>query len=98
MLAGIISRDNGCPWGTSGQTSASWLLVPVRVVSIKNLIATQPGLLFEALITPTLPIGGDPLPHVIEFEGKQYLEDGHHRVIRAAMRGRTHVVVRYLQK
>lgn len=96
MLAGVISRDEGCPWGTSGQTSATWLTVPVKVVQIRNLIATQPGLLWSALIAETTPVGADRYPHVIEYEGKQYLEDGHHRVARAALRGKNLIAVRYL--
>lgn len=97
MLAGVISRDEGCPWGTSGQTSATWKKIPTRPVAIKDLWATQPGLLFAALIAPAEEsVSGDPFPHVIEFDGTLYLEDGHHRVARAALQGRTTIEVRYL--
>lgn len=64
---------------------------------IKNLWATQPGILFDAIIRPEREaVGGDYFPHVIEFEGKLYLEDGHHRVVRAALAGRTTIEARYL--
>lgn len=97
MLAGVISRDEGCPWGTSGQTSATWKKIPTRTVVIKHLWATQPGILFDAIIRPEAEaVGGDSFPHVIEWDGKMYLEDGHHRVVRAALAGRTTIEVRYL--
>ena len=75
MFAGVISRDHGCPWGTSGQTT---------------------GVLFHALIDDCEPVGGDPVPHVIDFDGRLYLEDGHHRVVRAALAGRSTIEARVL--
>ena len=97
MFADIISRDNGCPWGDTGMTTAKWLHIPTRTVTIAHLIATQPGVLLHALRddAPT-PVGGDPIPHVIAWDGHLYLEDGHHRVLRAALQGNTHIEARVL--
>lgn len=99
MFKAVISRDNGTPWGETGMTTARWKaeVVP-ELVRIADLTATQPGVLFHALATDWSepPVGGDPLPHVIAHRGALYLEDGHHRVTRAALRGRTHVPARVL--
>lgn len=98
MFKNIISRDNGCPWGTSGQTSATWLNVPVVKVPISELVATQPGVLLHALSeTPPTPVGGDKYPHVILWEGTYYLEDGHHRIVRRLLKGKKKVKVRLLE-
>lgn len=75
--------------------------VPVRSVRIRDLVATQPGVLLGAL-AENYQRGDrgyeiDPHPHVIEWEGRLYLEDGHHRAIRALLRGHTHLEARVLQ-
>jgi hypothetical protein len=97
MFKAIISRDNGCPWGETGMTSGKWLDIPTTLVPIRELIATQPGVLLHALSdeAPT-PVGGDRFPHVIRWQGSLYLEDGHHRVVRARLNGRRAVRARVL--
>ena len=97
MFKAIISRDNGCPWGETGMSTAKWLRIPVRELPIADLIATQPGVLLHALHddAPT-PVGGDPMPHVIAWQGQHYLEDGHHRVVKRRLDGHTTVVARVL--
>jgi hypothetical protein len=98
LLAGVISRDQGEPWGPTGMTTAKWRDVPVVDVVIAELIATQPGVLFSSLSDAAPgPVGGDPFPHVIAWRGGLYLEDGHHRVVRAALRGETTVRARMLE-
>lgn len=103
MFKAIISRAGGCPWGSTGMTSAKWLDVPVETVAIADLIATQDGVYFHALVEATdSPDGGiasfcgDPLPHVIDWRGGLYLEDGHHRVVRARLAGQSTVQARRL--
>jgi len=97
VFADIISRDNGCPWGTTGLTSKTWHDVQIRTLPISSLIATQPGVLLHALSdNAPEPVGGDPLPHVILYQGKYYLEDGHHRVVRARLAGNQTIQARLL--
>jgi hypothetical protein len=94
----IISRDNGTPWPATGMTSLKWLAVHTRDVYIADLVATQPGVLFHALVEdPRVPVGADPYPHVVEWRGVMYLEDGHHRAMRALLRGERAIRVRYLK-
>lgn len=96
MFKAIISRASGEPWGTTGMTSALWLAVPVETFTIADLTATQDGVYFHALTETPDPVGGDPFPHVIDWDGGLYLEDGHHRVIRALLAGRTTIEARRL--
>lgn len=97
MFAGVVSRDGGEPWPDQGMTSELWWRQPVGEFMIDELVATQPGILFAALNEGTVPYGGDPLPHVVRWQGVSYLEDGHHRVVRAALAGQRTVVARYLE-
>ncbi|MGN6589493.1 MAG: hypothetical protein ACTHKE_04300 [Sphingomicrobium sp.] len=55
-------------------TSAKWLDIPTAILPIRELIATQPGVLLHA----------------------HYLEDGHHRVVRARLNGRRAIRARVL--
>lgn len=97
MFRGIISRDQGEPWGPTGMTSTKWLDVPTEVVCIADLVATQPGVLLHALVDDTEPVGGDAHPHVIEWDGTLYLEDGHHRAMRARLDGYRTLTARVLR-
>ncbi len=87
MFADVISRDHGCPWGTTNQTSTTWRDIPAQPVTLNTLIATQPGILISPLLTAPTPYAGDPLPHVISWRNRFYLEDGHHRAMRAMLNG-----------
>lgn len=97
MFKAAVSRANGTPWPAPGMTSEKWLDVPIRELLIAELIATQDGVYFEPLINDLIPIGGDPYPHVVEWCGDLYLEDGHHRVVKAILRHEPTVLARVLE-
>lgn len=96
LFKDIVSRDAGTPWGETGMTPRKWYEVPTEIVVIRELIATQPGLYLRALMDPSLPVGGDPLPHVIAWRGEMYLEDGHHRAMQAHLSGAKTMLARVL--
>lgn len=96
MFAGIVSREKGTPWPDTGMTSQKWLSIPVRAVQARTLIATQDGVYLKPLLEPETPVGGDEYPHVIVYKQKYYLEDGHHRVIKAMIEGRPLIFARVL--
>jgi hypothetical protein len=85
------------PYPPSGLTSATWHDVKTKYVPISELVATQ-GHLHIAALHPEhrTSHSGDRLAHVVKFGGVFYLEDGHHRVVREALAGSTHVNVRLL--
>jgi Arc/MetJ family transcription regulator len=95
MFAGVISRDLGEPWPATGMSSARWLTVPAQWVEIDRLVATQPGIYFDGL-DASEHVGGDEFPHVIEWRGTLYLEDGHHRAVKAALTGERLLLARVL--
>jgi hypothetical protein len=79
------------PWPTTGLTTQRWIdEVGIELVRISDLIATQNGVYLHALMADFAdPYSHDPYPHVISWGGELWLEDGHHRVIRDIMQGRT---------
>jgi hypothetical protein len=97
MFKAVISRDDGEPWGDTGMTTATWATIQPHVVRIADLIATQPGILFAPLTDDNEPVGGDPIPHVIHWQGDYYLEDGHHRAMRALINGADTITARILE-
>jgi hypothetical protein len=93
MFRGVAATRD---WPATGMSSQRWLTLPATTVAIAELVATQPGVLFQALLEPGEPVGGDPLPHVIHWQGRMYLEDGHHRVTRALIDGHHTIEARVL--
>lgn len=83
-------------WPTLGMTTRRWLSVPTTTVALDDLIATQDGVYLAPLIDQATPLGRDPIPHVIAWRGRLHLEDGHHRAVRAALRGQRAMTVRVL--
>jgi hypothetical protein len=80
-------------------TTDKWKQVPPFWVPLGEIIATQDGVKLEPLIhgdrgRPSF--SGDNTPHIVSWRGNLYLEDGHHRVVRAAIAGQTQVFARVL--
>jgi len=74
------------PYPTTGLSTKLWMeTVPVRGVPLGNLYLTQNGILIEALFRTSGSYSGDEYPHVVLWAGSYYLEDGHHRVVAAAL-------------
>jgi hypothetical protein len=74
------------PWGTTGLTTARWEAeVPVEWVEFRKLILTQDGVYFAKLFSE--PPSVLRHPHVVVYQNVWYLEDGHHRCCRVALRG-----------
>lgn len=81
---------------TAGMTSKLWLQVPTSSVKINELIATQPGVFDDESISTETPFGGDPYPHVVACGQNLFLEDGHHRCVRAHLVGQEWITTRVL--
>jgi hypothetical protein len=93
MFKGI---DPSRPFPRTGLSSETWRDVPVRFVDIRDLVLTQDGVKFESVLNPGEPVGGDRYAHVIFWNRTYYLEDGHHRVMRAALEGIWRIQARVL--
>ncbi len=84
------------PYPTTGMTTARWATEVDPVwIPFSTIILTQDGV-------NVLPLFGitdrqsDLYPHVVRYRQHHFLEDGHHRVIRAAITGETGMLMRVL--
>lgn len=88
IFAGYVTPR---PYPVTGLTTKLWIdAVPTRRVRFSDLWLTQDGIKIEVLFTTddlNHSWSGDKYPHVVLWHGKHYLEDGNHRVVRAALRG-----------
>jgi hypothetical protein len=88
---------NGRPYPATGLSPAKWREVSTKYVPIGELHATRAALSIAALAPDYRePHTADRLVHVVVWEGKLYIEEGHHRVAREALAGATHVNARVL--
>lgn len=82
-FAGVV---NPRPYPPTGLTTARWAAeVPVETVRFADLWLTQAGVNVPALFGLTDRVS-DVYPHVVRWQTMRLLEDGHHRVVRAALR------------
>lgn len=82
-FAGIVTER---PYPPTGLTSARWLNeVRIEPVEFAELYLTQNGVRISPLFGVEPHESSDLFPHVVQWNGKRYLENGHHRVTRAAL-------------
>jgi len=82
------------PYPVSGLTSKLWLAIPIQKVVLKDLVLTQRGVFIDPLFSNALSYSKDAFPHVIIWNNDFYLEDGHHRVVLAALKEQKTVLAR----
>lgn len=74
------------PYPPTGLTTARWRAeVEPRLVDLRDLTLTQKGVRIGPLFGIT-DRESDLFPHAVAYRDRLYLEDGHHRVVRAALR------------
>jgi Arc/MetJ family transcription regulator len=85
------------PYPDHGRYSAKdWADVPPRPVRLEELVTTKRTLDLELLLDEDSTFFGDLFPHVVQWKGELYLEDGLHRALRAALGQRSVVHARVL--
>lgn len=82
--------DHGC------DSSRAWAEVPPRQVRLSDLVTTKTTLDLAALLAEDSTFFGDLFPHVVQWKGTLYLEDGLHRAVRTALHQRTVLHARVL--
>ena len=94
----MIFKDvrDGRPYPDHGLSARDWGKVPPRQVRLDELIATKRELRLDTLLDDDSTFYGDLFPHAVLWDGEMYLEDGLHRVLRAALQQRTVIHVRLL--
>lgn len=70
--------------------------MPPRQVRLDELVTTKSTLDLEALLAEDSTFFGDLFPHVVQFHGNLYLEDGLHRAVRTALHQRSILHARVL--
>ncbi|MCM3883000.1 type II toxin-antitoxin system VapB family antitoxin [Frankia sp. R82] len=85
---------DGRPYPEHGLGQRDWAAIPPRQVRLDQLITTKRVLALDVLLDEDSTFYGDLFPHVIEWGGALYLEDGLHRAVRAALQQRTSIHAR----
>ncbi len=79
----------GRPYPEHGMTYRDWSQIPPRQIRLDELVTTTTVLALDKLLSEDSTFYGDLFPHAVRWRGVIYLEDGLHRAVRAALRGRT---------
>ncbi len=88
---------DGRPYPDHGyHTPKDWAALPPRPVRLDELVTTKRTLDLEALLAEDSTFFGDLFPHVVQYQGVLYLEDGLHRALRTALHQRTAIHARVL--
>lgn len=88
-------RD-GRPYPDHGYSLKQWSEIPPRPVRLDQLVTTKRELALDKLLAEDSTFYGDLFPHVVQWEGAMYLEDGLHRALRAALQQRHQIHARVL--
>lgn len=84
------------PYPAPGLSLREWAEIPPRQVRLDQLTTTKRELALDRLLAEDSTFYGDLFPHVVEWNGRLYLEDGLHRALRAALQQRTQIHARVL--
>ncbi|MDL4773403.1 MULTISPECIES: type II toxin-antitoxin system VapB family antitoxin [Thermomonosporaceae] len=79
---------DGRPYPAHGLSSGDWAKIPPRQVRLDQLVSTKRELDLQSLLAKDSTFYGDLFPHVVQWRGELYLEDGLHRALRAALHQR----------
>ncbi|HEU4954617.1 MAG TPA: type II toxin-antitoxin system VapB family antitoxin [Gemmatimonadales bacterium] len=90
------SVGEGRPYPDHGLTSSDWAKIPPRQIRLDQLITTKRELDLHSLLAKDSTFYGDLFPHVVQWRGELYLEDGLHRALRAALHQRLALHARVL--
>lgn len=86
-------RD-GRPYPEHGLSQRDWAAIPPRQVRLDQLVTTKRVLALDVLLDEASTFYGDLFPHVVDWGGELYLEDGLHRAVRAALQQRNAIHAR----
>ncbi|REE97212.1 type II toxin-antitoxin system VapB family antitoxin [Thermomonospora umbrina] len=86
----------GRPYPDHGLGGRDWAQIPPRQVRLDQLITTKRELDLQSLLARDSTFYGDLFPHVVQWQGELYLEDGLHRALRSALHQRVVLHARVL--
>jgi Arc/MetJ family transcription regulator len=73
-----------------------WAQIPPRLVRLADLVTVKRELDLMEVLAEDSTFYGDLFPHVVDWQGELYLEDGLHRALRAALQQRATIHARVL--
>jgi Arc/MetJ family transcription regulator len=85
---------DGRPYPDHGLKARDWAAIPPRQIRLDQLVTTKRELALDVLLDEASTFYGDLFPHVVEWNGVLYLEDGLHRAVRAALQQRNSIHAR----
>ncbi|NED95881.1 type II toxin-antitoxin system VapB family antitoxin [Phytoactinopolyspora alkaliphila] len=88
---------DGRPYPDHDTPLREWAELPPRPLRLDELITVKRNLDLETLLASDSTFFGDLFPHVVEWKGELYLEDGLHRALRAALQQRPVIHARVLE-
>jgi Arc/MetJ family transcription regulator len=88
--------SEGRPYPDHGLSTKQWADIPPRQIRLDELVTTKRELALDRLLAEDSTFYGDLFPHVVEYDGEMYLEDGLHRALRAALQQRNSIHARVL--
>jgi Arc/MetJ family transcription regulator len=89
-------RD-GRPYPDHGFSGRDWAKIPPRQLRLDQLVTVTTVLALDKLLSEDSTFYGDLFAHAVQWEGEIYLEDGLHRAVRSALRGRHVIHARLLE-
>ncbi|WP_433498749.1 type II toxin-antitoxin system VapB family antitoxin [Sphaerimonospora sp. CA-214678] len=87
----------GRPYPDHGLSHREWARIPPRQIRLDMLVTTKAVLDLNSLLAKDSTFYGDLFPHVVQWRGDLYLEDGLHRALRAALHQRSVLHARILE-
>lgn len=92
-FAGFVAAK---PYPVTGFNARRWRDVSTGWIFLLQLVLTQTTVRIYPMFCPPPQDdpNNDPFPHVVLWRDTYYLDDGHHRVVRAALSGTTGLYAR----
>lgn len=85
------------PYPAHGYVQKQWSQIAPQQVRLDQLVTTKRMLDLELLLEEDSTFYGDLFPHVVQWQGEYFLEDGLHRALRAALQQRPTMHARVLE-
>ena len=84
------------PYPDHGLDARGWSRIPPRQVRLDRLVTTRRELYLDRVLADDSTFYGDLFPHVVQWNGELYLEQGVHRALRCALHQRNSLHARVL--
>ena len=84
------------PYPDHGLDARRWSRIPPRQVRLDQLVTTRRELYLDRVLADDSTFYGDLFPHVVQWNGELYLEQGVHRALRCALHQRNSLHARVL--